>query len=985
MAGNATFESATAGSAELGFSGSYLNGQRGARSAGTGVGLDRLGNRMFGSALGGGRGGNGSGVGSSVGVGSDEGRALSRCLSLDPIVIGDRVLLCDEFRKVTGIASGNLAEENVKPLPPLADMKDLKRFRSSVEDTRVKARVRANIVDERLRKLDKYCEAVTSKKQKRSELVNNDRAGGYLKMGTQTNNLSQRVEDRPKNILLNKRVRTSVAESRTDCQSNGLQRQHVTMAKDVNIRDDNGGEPDLFEKMRRLAAGGEGWDNKVKRKRSVGTVSTRSIDSDGVPKRPLQKKIVDERGSLPRDAHINRLNTRDDSNRKHQMAPPGSSSPPMAQWVGQRPQKMARARKQNLVSNQDEKLLSFENFSPSEIGATLPSNGSNGSPNFRKVTNSPQKLMVKVDTVKSEIEENVGGECRFMVRGIGNSETDTIAKHKPLINAAAPKPSQRSKTGCKKNGSKPGRRLKKLSDRKAFSSHSSLQNSSSPDCSGASDDDREDLLAAAKYARIARRLACTSAFWKRMESVFAPVSSEDKSFLSQQATLSNEDAVSDPLSSGDGIPFISRRNNTDKMSNGSISLSQRLLSALIVEDDDTDTNEEEDARNTPFPNSFCAPLNKCKSFTSIGGINSSRGFMTNNVCQDLHSEGGNLKGFLNGPQMLEAESDTDVSLGSRWEEASLDDKILLELQSIGLSPEPMVGPISGPSLDDEMENELLQEVDELKTRLHQQEVKKKAYLEKVCKSVENDSGVRDLETLAMDRSVELAYRKVLATKRSSRSGIQKVPKHAAMAFVRRTLARCRKFEKTGISCFNERPYQDILYAPVENEPDSSILSDEAFTTNGPLSNRGKKKELFLDDIGTATIRPSSYLASTSISNGAKGKRSERDTTKSRKPKAKLKAQQKTGQPPASGSRVVNRPTGTTHPTGPTWPSSKVPSQVADRTDSTNLLGDDVDPLDELGVAGPHDLTSFLNFEDQDPEEDFAGGLDIPMDDLTDLF
>ena len=63
----------------------------------------------------------------------------------------------------------------------------------------------------------------------------------------------------------------------------------------------------------------------------------------------------------------------------------------------------------------------------------------------------------------------------------------------------------------------------------------------------------------------------------------------------------------------------------------------------------------------------------------------------------------------------------------------------------------------------------------------------------------------------------------------------------------------------------------------------------------------------------------------------------------------------------------------------------MPSQVSDRIDSTSLSGDDVDTLDELGVAGPHDLTSFLNFEDQDPEEDFAGGLDIPMDDLTDLF
>ncbi|GKD40888.1 serine/threonine-protein phosphatase BSL3 [Tanacetum coccineum] len=36
-----------------------------------------------------------------------------------------------------------------------------------------------------------------------------------------------------------------------------------------------------------------------------------------------------------------------------------------------------------------------------------------------------------------------------------------------------------------------------------------------------------------------------------------------------------------------------------------------------------------------------------------------------------------------------------------------------------------------PSLDDEMENKPIQQVDELETRLHQQEVKKKGYLEKI--------------------------------------------------------------------------------------------------------------------------------------------------------------------------------------------------------------------------------------------------------------
>lgn len=70
-------------------------------------------------------------------------------------------------------------------------------------------------MDERLRKLDKYCEDLTSKKQKRNELMSVSRANALnMKTGTQIYGLNQRVEDRPKSILLNKRVRTSVAESR---------------------------------------------------------------------------------------------------------------------------------------------------------------------------------------------------------------------------------------------------------------------------------------------------------------------------------------------------------------------------------------------------------------------------------------------------------------------------------------------------------------------------------------------------------------------------------------------------------------------------------------------------------------------------------------------------------------------------------------------------------------------------------------------------
>ncbi|KAK9064024.1 hypothetical protein SSX86_017896 [Deinandra increscens subsp. villosa] len=919
MAGNATFESASGSS-----SGTYLNGQRGPSLKGSGNYREGFESRMFGSGFVVPHGGS-----SSV-VASDEIVTLSQSISLEPIAIRHQIAWYDELRRVLGISTGSVVKENsfraaaatyVKPSPPMADLKDLKSFRLSIEDTCVKARVRANKMNERLLKLDKYHEYLTSKRQKRNELTSIDRAGALnMKTGTQIYSTNQRVEDRPKNILLNKRVRTSVAESR---------------AKDGNLLEDNVGESDLFEKIRRLAAGGEGWDKKVKRKRSIGMVSTRPIDNDAVPKRAVQNKVV-ENGSQPRDAHIYRLNARDDSlsNRKRPM-PLGSSSPPMAtQWVGQRPQKMARARRPfvvSLVSNQDEKRLSFESCSPSDVGARLNSKGTNDSPISKIATNDPKKLMVKLDNVQSsprlsESHESVGGQSRLINNGVDRSELNAIEnKNKPLINSAIPKPVHSRKTGCKKNGSKPGRRLKKLSDRKGFLHHSPLQDVSSPDCPGASDDDREELLAAANYARTATYLACSSPFWKKMEPLFASVSSEDKSFLAQQVVLLflymnphhsfafsvcidyfdskpclliQMGSISDPLLSE--CRSLSGTCDVDITSMETIPLYQRVLSALII-DDDIDTPEEGDARNMQFMNS-----------SSVSTY-------------DTHN--------LND---------------SSYENSTIVDKLLLELNSIGLCPDMM------PVLEDEENGSIQDELNKLNARLQQQKVKKKAYLEKISNHMDMDSSsrARHLETVAMDRLVEQAFRKLLATRRSSRSGIQKVPKHAALAFGNRTLARCHKFENSGISCFNEPPFHDILFAPVTH---TMLSSHEAFPINGRLPNRGKKKEVFLDDIST---------------------------TKIRKTKQKTKPRQQTGQIPTPRNKSDdNKQTGTTHPTGPSWLSTS--------SNRTNHLVNDLDPLDEMGegpdLGVPHDLTSFLNFDEQDPDVDFTAGLDIPMDDLTELF
>ena len=82
-------------------------------------------------------------------------------------------------------------------------------------------RVRGKIFDESLQKLNQYCEVFNSKKQQRNEIITNERSGGFnlLKIGTQSSRnpielVNQKMEERTKNVVMNKRVRSSVAEIR---------------------------------------------------------------------------------------------------------------------------------------------------------------------------------------------------------------------------------------------------------------------------------------------------------------------------------------------------------------------------------------------------------------------------------------------------------------------------------------------------------------------------------------------------------------------------------------------------------------------------------------------------------------------------------------------------------------------------------------------------------------------------------------------------
>lgn len=273
----------------------------------------------------------------------------------------------------------------------------------------------------------------------------------------------------------------------------------------------------------------------------------------------------------------------------------------------------------------------------------------------------------------------------------------------------------------------------------------------------------------------------------------------------------------------------------------------------------------------------------------------------------------------------------------------------------------------------------------------------------------------------------------------------------ALAFIRRTLARCRKFEDAGKSCFSEPALRDVLLAvPNSNIGAASGIqveqnirldsrvpgaylavpeqldlqndksdrgrfdayaalahqSDHAFAKNGPIVNRGKKKEVLLDDVGgNAALRSAATLGS-SLLGGAKGKRSDRDSgAKAGRPLiSNLKGERKTKSKPKQKAAQLS--------THPVQPSANVSSELVANNSNRKREGlispgnildsskeckdmdlgslplSELDSIEDLSVAnefeGHQDLSSWLNFDEEGLQDHDSMGLEIPMDDLSEL-
>ncbi|RDX69337.1 hypothetical protein CR513_51561, partial [Mucuna pruriens] len=676
-----------------------------------------------------------------------------------------------------------------------------------------------------------------------------------------------------------------------------------------------------------------------------------------------------------------------------------------------------------------------------------------------------------------------------------------------LGNIGTVKQLRSSRLGLEKSESRAGRPpTRKLSDRKAYARQKHTAISASADFLVGSEDGHEELLAAVKGV-INSACAFSSQFWRQMEPFFGLMSEEDIAYWKQKINLESSGLTPTPVPSyiddceavangfgligcerdfepGDqrGAGVVAEQLQLAKGDCSGIPLCQRLVSALISEEcssesedskfDACDTESEADGEldfssldhhsrsNSHLP---CHSAYNGYRITRKSGHDE-----TESDIVDIPSTG------LNSSQNMSTLTCSELQYAT----LGMNEKLLLELQSIGISPESVPGMLQS---DDEG---ICEDITRLEEHYRGQMSQRKCLLDGLLKSasVTKELKEKNFEQRSLDKLVVMAYEKYMACWGSSPSGgknaSNKIAKQAALGFVKRTLERCHQFEDTGKSCFNEPLYKDMFLAAssqlsIVRQSDSmeaestkpyTSFSLEARTgsmgsqqnpsqfnqnmnnhdvnssdilpaVNGSSeqtsgkedlwSNRVKKRELSLDDVG-GTIGSSSAPSGigSSLSNSTKGKRSERDRDgkgQSREVQSR-NGTTKVGRPALSSAKGERKPKtkpkqkATKHSVSVNGllgklseqPKTALPSVSKSNEMSTNStvkekdefgMGEFDEPIDlsnlqlpgmdVLGVTDDlddqgQDLGSWLNIDDDGLQDHDFMGLEIPMDDLSDL-
>ncbi|KAK8351446.1 hypothetical protein V6Z12_A05G033600 [Gossypium hirsutum] len=759
-----------------------------------------------------------------------------------------------------------------------------------------------------------------------------------------------------------------------------------------------------------------------------------------------------------------------------------SSSLPVTHWASQRPLKSSRsARRTNIVP-----IVSSNDETPSldamsDMAATLSESEESGAAeikskekvkisdeidekagrNVQKVSplvlpSRKNKLMTGEDTGDAVRQQGRTG------RGITSSRSLMPIMVEKFGNVGTAKQLRSARLGLDKAESKAGRPpTRKLTDRKAYARQRHVAISAAADFLVGLEDGHEELVAAVNNL-INSAHAFPNSFWRQMEPFFGFISDADIAYLQQQGNYELAKLGSTPVPSitngchtipngcglleqeRDGriaavIPdgeVVSPQLVLDTGDKNVISLCQRFIAALIPEEVSDCGNEDLpcDAYGTGFEmdgelgsNGLSHIVNfQSTGHTSFNGYritgkpehDDSEIDMLRNA--EIHSNfSPSLNGTFGNQPMLGS-----VCSEFQYESMNINEKLLLEAQSVGIFLEPL------PDVAQMEDDEICADISKLEEKLNEQVSKKKGLLEKLLETATETRRTQEkgFEQFALDKLVMMAYGKYMSCwgrNAGGKSSSNKTIKLAALAFVKRTLDRYHKFEDTGKSCFDEPMLRDMFLSgfflndgesgkPCSNSsirsrvsgqngdsyavnspdllPPTNRLSGQTAVKDDSWSNRVKKRELLLEDV----------VGGTSFSGNAKGKRSERDregkghgrevssrngTNKIGRPvsnvkggrKSKAKPKQKTTQLSVSVNGLLEK-----MPEQPKTSTSV--SKLTEITANNNAGEKDefsLDVLDDLQLPG-QDLGSWLNIDDDGLQDHDFMGLEIPMDDLSDL-
>ncbi|KAE8735321.1 Serine/arginine repetitive matrix protein 2 isoform 2 [Hibiscus syriacus] len=806
-----------------------------------------------------------------------------------------------------------------------------------------------------------------------------------------------------------------------------------------------------------------------------------------------------------------------------------SSSPPVANWASQRPQKSSRtARRTNIVpiiSSNDEtpSLDTMSDMARNEIGSGFAR---------RFLSSSPQQIKLKGDALSSaalseseesgaaeikskekvkrsdEIDEKAGQQNVQKVstvvlqsrknklmtgedigdgvrrqgrtgRGISSTRSLMPMTVEKFGNVRTAKQLRSARLGLDKTERLAGRPpTRKLTDRMAYARQKHAAMNAAADVLVGSEDGHEELVAAVN-ALIGSAHAFPNPFWRQMEPSLGFISDADIAYLKQQGNYELTRLGTTPLpsiaddcstiSNGCGLleqerdGRIAAKTSTDEIlldtrDNNVIPLCQRFLAALIPEEDSDSGNEDPqfDIYGTGYQMDGelgSNGLSHIVNFQSTGHA-SFNGYRTtgwpeyDNPEIDILGTTGINSTFshsLNGSFPDKPMSDMFCS-EFQYESMKINEKLLLEAQSIGIFLEPM------PDITQMDDDEICDDISKLEEKLNEQVSRKKGLLDKLLKAASETRTLqeKEFERNALDKLVTMAYEKYMScwgpNATGGKSSSNKMIKQAALTFVKRTLDRYHKFEDTGKSCFDEPTLRDIFLSgssrlngarlvdtPTESEsgkqcansfnhylegrtsgqngdsyavdllPPKNQLSDQTTVKDDSWSNRVKKRELLTEDVVAGTGASSAQPGiGSSLSSSTKGKRSERDrdgkglgrevlsrngTNKIGRPvsnvkgerKLKMKPKQKTTQLSVSVNDILSEMSELPKPSSTISKSNEI------TTNNNAKEKDDfgLDGFDDLQLPG-QDLGSWLNIDDDGLQDDDFMGLEIPMDDLSDL-